>query len=628
MISLNFKRILVALSFFIPPAAGFGQQADTVQTDTMSAVIEEPFTVIGNRVSRTTTEFPFEKDRFNYILKSQGFDLVRKGTFLAQDVHADGFKRGDITIVIDGERYHSACPNRMDSPLARTNSLEMASIDLSKTSSGVQSGLAGTVAYHRDQLTQSTLVRAGLSQSMAASEAGDIGFSAGARDYRLAGRYATGKGYEDADDRSFVDLYGYGENTSYQLGEVSFTGRRGDLLYRGEFTYTEDIMFPYLMMDERANRVFSGSLSYRKHKAYFNYTDHLMDAGLRQGAMAMETDATNLTLGLTGESYDVYYRRWNADNRIVTPMVSINNHLMPEVNLLAGALYHQEVHGSVVIWGKFGLAYHFIEDKDRIAFHQAVHPEAGDSKTHVTFSLGGKYLYRLHRNLSGAFTADLISEPPPSENLYIAVQRPMGKAWWAGNPTLRAPVRASARSEFHGRGLSLELYGSHVWDYVNLVGRRVDARPYRTYENVDAVFLGFNLSGDWKYLNINAGYTWASTTTDDSALVEIPPLSAAYTLKSPVYRGLSGYLRHTWNNAQTRVDESLNETPTPSWHRLDLGASFKVNSVRFALEVNNVTNELYYQHLSYLRNPYSSGMRVFEPGRTIRLNAILDSGVN
>ncbi len=627
MISLRpIPGLLLGALLLAAPQLG-AQEADTLQADTMSTVIEEPFTVMGKHVSRATTDFPFEKDQFHQILSSQGFDLVRKGTFMAQDVHADGFKRGDLTIVVDGERYHSACPNRMDSPLARTNSLEMESIDLGKTSSGVQSGLGGTVGYHRERLTSDRLVRAGFSQSTGASEASDIGFSAGARNHRLSGRYATGKGYEDAEDRSFVDLYGYRENTSYQLGEFALTGSSGEWLYRGEFTYTEDIMFPYLMMDERLNRVFSGSLAHRGHKVYFNYTDHLMDAGLRQSMMTMETEATNLTLGLTGDSYDLYYRRWNADNEIVTPMTSISNHLMPKVNLLAGTLYHEVARGNSVVWGKLGLAHHFIDDKDRINFHKGVHPGAKDSRTHFTFSLGSRWAYRLHPDLSGSFSADVISEPPPSENLYIAVQRPMGKAWWSGNPTLRAPIRISARSEHTAHGLSVEVFGTHVWDYVNLIGRTVGTRTYRTYENVDAVFLGFNLRGEWKHLDVTAGYTWASTTTDDSALVEIPPLSLAYTLKSPKFRGLSGFLRHTWNNAQKRVDVSLNETPTPSWNRLDAGVTFRVNALRFALEVNNLSNELYYQHLSYLRNPYSSGMRVYEPGRTIRLNAVLDTGI-
>ncbi|MCK5617897.1 MAG: hypothetical protein KAJ17_00780 [Candidatus Krumholzibacteria bacterium] len=38
-----------------------------------------------------------------------------------------------------------------------------------------------------------------------------------------------------------------------------------------------------------------------------------------------------------------------------------------------------------------------------------------------------------------------------------------------------------------------------------------------------------------------------------------------------------------------------------------------------ALEVDNMTDELYYQHLSYLRNPLASGASVWEPGMTVTL---------
>ncbi len=37
------------------------------------------------------------------------------------------------------------------------------------------------------------------------------------------------------------------------------------------------------------------------------------------------------------------------------------------------------------------------------------------------------------------------------------------------------------------------------------------------------------------------------------------------------------------------------------------------------LEVDNITNESYYQHLSYLRNPFVSGASVWEPGMTVTL---------
>ncbi len=86
-------------------------------------------------------------------------------------------------------------------------------------------------------------------------------------------------------------------------------------------------------------------------------------------------------------------------------------------------------------------------------------------------------------------------------------------------------------------------------------------------------------------------------------------------------------MRHTYNDAQTRIDENFNESPTASWHHVDLGLTYRMQQMRFALELNNLTDELYHQHMSYLRNPYSSGAKVYEPGRTITLNVLLDSGL-
>ena len=73
------------------------------------------------------------KDNLENVLGKNGFSLIRKGVFFAQDIYADGLKKGDINVVIDGERYHSACPNRMDSPLTRINPLDLESVDLNKT---------------------------------------------------------------------------------------------------------------------------------------------------------------------------------------------------------------------------------------------------------------------------------------------------------------------------------------------------------------------------------------------------------------------------------------------------------------------------------------------------------------
>jgi iron complex outermembrane receptor protein len=71
----------------------------------------------------------------------------------------------------------------------------------------------------------------------------------------------------------------------------------------------------------------------------------------------------------------------------------------------------------------------------------------------------------------------------------------------------------------------------------------------------------------------------------------------------------------------------LNESATPSWNKFDLGLAYSFSSFTLNLEVDNIANQNYYQHLSYFRNPFSSGARVYEPGRTIRLRILYNQAV-
>jgi len=343
---------ILALLMLLTVDYSYAKNNDTLQTDTSSVELDTKITVLGTCLSRSTTEFPNDKTRFSDVLKTDGFGIVKKGVFLAQDVYMSGFKRSDIELVIDGERYYCACPNRMDSPLSRTNSLEMKSITLNKTSAPLQSGLGGNISFIREEPVYSKLLRVGIAQSFNASETSDFGFILNSNQHRISGRYARGKGYEDANGNSFVDLYGFKENYSYYLVEGALTGLYKDYLYRAELTYSEDIMFPYLLMDERDNMFLSTSIKYKDHKLYLNYTTHLMDNGLRKSSMFMETDATNLTVGLTGNSYEVYYRHWNADNQIVTPMMEINNHLTPDVGKFSAVVHHQHSYNFINMWGE------------------------------------------------------------------------------------------------------------------------------------------------------------------------------------------------------------------------------------------------------------------------------------
>jgi len=621
----NLYSGIILVTLLLLTDINHAKTTESTDVDTMHIDLEREITVIGTRLSRSSVDFPFEKSRFADVLQTNGFGLVKKGVFLAQDVYVDGFKRGDIELVIDGERFYCACPNRMDSPISRANSLEMESITLNKSSANAQCGLGGNISFNREKPKLQTLVRAGLSQALVSAEESDFGFTFNANNHRFAGRYSRGHGFEDADGHSFEDLYGYKENSSYYLIEGSVTGIQHGITYRAEMTYSEDIMFPYLMMDERDNTFVSGSASYRGHKFYINYTEHLMDNGLRKSSMAMLTDATNLTLGLTGDFYDFYFRHWNADNNIETPMATIYNHLIPDVSKFYGSLNHRIRYDYFDLWGKIGISYHYTPDNDILDFYKLLYSDASNSKTDLLIDLGGSFHYTLSGKASGKIVVDLTSQAPSTEFIFISVMRPMGKAWWSGNPTLNTPVRISARNEFSFDKFSVEAFGTFVKNYIDLTGITTTERNYRTYENIDAVFVGGNLKGEWKYFDVTASYTWAENTKTNSPLVEIPPFSLKSNLKFPDYSGFSAFLRHIYNDSQTRVDTDLNELPTSSWHQLDLGLGYKTGIINLSLNILNVTDELYYQHLSYLRNPYASGMQVNEPGRTILLTIMINS---
>jgi iron complex outermembrane receptor protein len=74
---------------------------------------------------------------------------------------------------------------------------------------------------------------------------------------------------------------------------------------------------------------------------------------------------------------------------------------------------------------------------------------------------------------------------------------------------------------------------------------------------------------------------------------------------------------------QERVDSSLNEARTPGWGVLNASLGLRQDRLRVTAGVANVFDRLYTDHLSYQRDPFRSGERVPEPGRSLFANASL-----
>jgi iron complex outermembrane receptor protein len=131
---------------------------------------------------------------------------------------------------------------------------------------------------------------------------------------------------------------------------------------------------------------------------------------------------------------------------------------------------------------------------------------------------------------------------------------------------------------------------------------------------------GVNMRAAWPLADVKASYTWAHNRTHGEPLAETPSLRGQVTFRTPVVQGLQARSSVHAAAAQGRVAERLGEMTTPAWARVDLGLSYALREeMRLTLDVENVSDALYHRHLSYLRDPFSSGLTVFEPGRTLRL---------
>ncbi|MCB0748995.1 MAG: hypothetical protein KDC90_16165, partial [Ignavibacteriae bacterium] len=182
------------------------------------------------------------------------------------------------------------------------------------------------------------------------------------------------------------------------------------------------------------------------------------------------------------------------------------------------------------------------------------------------------------------------------------------------------PVKATLRGSLSYENIVMELYGSQIWNYNNLVKQVVNQTPFLTYANVDAYLLGTNLNMKYKNIEVDGAYIWAKNTSNNSPLSEIPPLKISTKIISPEYENIIVYLKHTYNNSQTRVDDLLNETTSKAWNKIDLGFMYNFRNLNISLDIENILDANYYQHLSYLRDPFSSGLQVYEPGRVFRIS--------
>ncbi|MCP4292581.1 MAG: hypothetical protein GY780_12195 [bacterium] len=566
-----------------------------------------------------------EGELIDQVMQDTPFTLIRRGNGKVSDLYSDGLKRNDITVTIDGERTCTACPNRMDTRVSQVDLGDIEEVDMSRSSAGLQAGLGGQVNFKRRLPGEEKMIYGKVSGAFDHSEEFDGTLSVEGNGMRLSGMYTTYNPYTDANDGTFSEKYGYAEEVSTTVYEV-----RGHAAFDGgdataSYNNAEDVLFPYLLMDERTNDLYQASVSYKGNRLYFNHTAHLMDNYLRNSANMtdMVTDATTTMMGVVSENYEIYARNWDADNHITplaNPAMGTVNHMLPDVWRLGGR-FKYEVGDTNNPWlfMHAGVVNTKIGDDDQLDLYRQLQPDAESDSWSIPLGITATHMVDVNKKCVLTMAAELSSDAPSIEQQYIATKKPGTKPDWVGNPDLKDPVRATGRVSLQRSIFQLEFFGTHVWNYPYLVKRSANSAMFLTYEGIDALLAGANLHGKWKFMQAGVTWNWGEKTEDSSAMAEIQPLTAYLGLTSPQYGMFTGTAMYQHSTGQDRIDASLDEETTGAWNRVDVGVEMEKDDFLLKLSVDNATNSYYTQHLSYLRNPFASGIRVYEPGRVYRV---------
>jgi iron complex outermembrane recepter protein len=428
------------------------------------------------------------------------------------------------------------------------------------------------------------------------------------------------------------------------------------------------VLYPYLTMDSDYDDADRASVKYTvkeltpsvravRIEAYLNQVKHFMSDSQRSSAMdntwTMASHATAYTVGGRVETdlgrdltlgVESYYRNWNLLGymRMMTmgPAVTQSNPI-PDVDTKAlGAFADYQHSFSDTVRLNAGLRFDH-------ASMQVSNPSA---------STDLYYLYKNTRrtsNMDNYPTANvrMTFALPKSSEFFLgagttgripdAEERYFGRKNMAG-VTVGSPLLPVTRNTEFTAGMNIKrgasyikpvLFYSMLGDYIVLHNQpRVNTLPgepgaatARAYENVDARIYGGEISyaaSVTNNLSVSGGSSYSRGIRDrkpsanilDTDLAEMPPLRA-WTAVRYVHKIAFVELGGVAVNRQTHVDADLKETPTAGYGTMNLKLGTTYKRFYAAFMVDNLLDKFYYEHLSYYRDPFRSGVRVPEPGR-------------
>jgi iron complex outermembrane receptor protein len=606
-----------------------------------------------------------------------GVTLLRKGG-IANDILVGAYQGENLTVLIDGARLHGACPNNMDPPAAHADLSEVARIEIGKgpfdvTNQGSLGGVVNIVTarpakgFH-GQADLSAASAGFINPAFTISHGGTRASLLGGFSFRTADPYVDGAGrrlteyanYRDAaqNSRAFDATTGW--------GRAYLRPRAADSVH---LSYTRQhlnhVLYPYLLMDGIWDTADRASAAYERTQsagfdtvgltAYVSRVRHLMTDEHRitapgSGGYSMGTSAATHTSGVRFQAVrgaatlggEWYRRQWEATTRFARAGYA-PQYALPDVVQLTGGVYAQLARDlGATRWEAGGRIDRTVGAADaetaNVALYEAYHQTRSTSRANTYVS--GKL--RASTTLGQWHLAAGIghsARPPDPQERYYALARQGSD--WVGNPELPIVQNTGVRADAGYRGTRLVLDGAIQYDRVrNFITPYAQVRQLaipgvanvlaRSFANVDARILTLESKASYSFGSRWFGsaalfFTRGAKTPDPARritstnLSEIPPARAELTLRHDRGR-LFGEAACTLNARQERVDRDLGERPTPANGVVALRAGVRLSHVRAALALHNLFDRWYYNHLSFQRDPFRSGVAVWEPGRTLHAN--------
>ncbi len=608
------------------------------------------------------------KDVGEALTRLEGLWKIRKGG-IANDVVLRGFQQDNINVLVDGARIYGACPNNMDPPAFHVDFAEVEQVEVTKGVFDIrnQGSLGGAINIISKQPEPGLNLKTGLA-------VGSFGFLnpslsgslvRGPVDAAAGYSFRRSLPYRDGAGQRFTDYANYRDTDrdreAFSVGTAWLRlGFTPVAHHRGQLAYTRqnggEVLYPYLQMDavyDNADRVTANYHGdWWRLESYFTRVRHWMTDEFRtssigaarsfgMGTLAstkalggrLEASRETITAGVEG-----YRRNWNTATTLRLSGRYVDQLSIPDVNttaLGAYAQYRRALHPGLLLSAAARLdtarmdAYPSVMDLDLYQAYNGVKPATARRDTDPS---GNALLaWRLPHGIELFAGAGRTVRLPDPQERYFGLQR-MGSDW-VGNPALNPTKNTEVDYGVNYRAgrftLRPTVFYSLLDNYITVrMKSKVNSVPSvintaaRSFDNVDAVMRGAELT--WsvavrRSLLVSGGASYVrGTLRSGGNLPEIPPLKsrAAVRYGSRIFfaefEGLAAW-------RQQRVVPELQEGPTPGFGVLNVKVGIHSRRLNLAAGVDNLLNRYYYDHFSFQRDPFRSGVRVPEPGLSLFL---------